>query len=75
MVSEFLLCIAVFVVGAFLGGCIAWFIRSVIADVQREDEEIDRRVWSQHLSERDGVGVMWPRHPPRLGAQDNLPAI
>jgi hypothetical protein len=43
MASEFL-SIAVFVVGALLGGSAAWFIRGVIADVQREDEVVDRRV-------------------------------
>ena len=48
MASEFL-SIAVFVVGAFLGGCAAWFIRGVIADVQREDEVVDRRVRAQQL--------------------------
>ena len=48
MASEFF-SIAVFVVGAFLGGCAAWFIRGVIADVQREDEVVDRRVRAQQL--------------------------
>jgi hypothetical protein len=51
MTSELLLSIGVFVVGAFLGGCISWFIRSVIADVQREDEEVDWMVRSQQLIE------------------------
>ena len=73
MTSEFLLSIAVFVVGAFLGGCIGWFIRSVIADVQREDEEIDRRVRSQELVDRGVVGVTWPPHPARLAFRENSP--
>ena len=38
---------AIFVAGTFIGGCVAWFIRSVIADVRREDEAIDRRVLAQ----------------------------
>jgi hypothetical protein len=42
-----LLSSAIFVVGAFVGGCVAWFIRSVIADVRREDEAMDRRARAQ----------------------------
>jgi len=49
MASEFILSIAIFLAGAFLGGCVAWFIRGVIADVKREDEAIDGRVRSQQL--------------------------
>jgi hypothetical protein len=38
---------ALFFAGLLIGGCIAWFIRSVIADVAREDKVIDRRVRAQ----------------------------
>ena len=48
MVSA-VLSIAVFVVGAFVGGAMAWFARGVIADVQAEDEAIRRRVQAQQL--------------------------
>jgi hypothetical protein len=44
-----LLSIAVFVVGAFAGGAAAWFVRGVLADVQRDDEAVDRAVRSQQL--------------------------
>ena len=43
-----LLSIAVFV-GAFAGGAAAWFARGVIADVQRDDEEVDRRVRAEQV--------------------------
>jgi hypothetical protein len=40
--------IAVFVVGGFVGGAIAWFARGVIGrTVQLEDEVVDRRVEAQ----------------------------
>jgi hypothetical protein len=44
--------IAVFVVGGFVGGAIAWFIRGVKADVQIEDELGDHRVRAQQLSDK-----------------------
>jgi hypothetical protein len=44
-----LLSIAVFVVGAFTGGAAAWFARGVVADVQRDDEQVERRVRAQQL--------------------------
>jgi hypothetical protein len=44
-----LLSTAVFVVGAFAGGAAAWFARGVIADVQRDDEEVDRRVRAEQV--------------------------
>ena len=44
-----LLSIAVFVVGAFVGGTAARFARGVIADVQRDDEEVDRRVRAEQV--------------------------
>ena len=43
-----LLSIAVFV-GAFAGGAAAWFARGVIADVQRDDEEVDRKVRAEQV--------------------------
>jgi hypothetical protein len=45
-----LLSVAV-VAGAFVGGSVAWFVRGVIADVQRDDEIVDRRVRAQQLSD------------------------
>jgi hypothetical protein len=44
--------IAVFVVGALVGGSVAWFTRGVIADVQLEDELVDHRVRAQQLSDK-----------------------
>jgi uncharacterized membrane protein len=43
-----LLSIAVFV-GAFAGAAAAWFARGVIADVQRDDEEVDRGVRAEQV--------------------------
>ena len=54
MSKLILLSIAVFVVGAFAGGAAAWFARGVIADVRRDDEEVDRRVRAQQQLESIG---------------------
>jgi hypothetical protein len=43
-----LLSVAVFV-GAFAGGAAEWFARGEIADVQRDDEEVDRRVRAEQV--------------------------
>jgi hypothetical protein len=45
---------AIFVAGTLIGGCVAWFIRSVIADVRREDAAIDRRVLAQQQLNETG---------------------
>ena len=36
--------VAVFGVGAFAGGSVGWFARSVLADLKRDDEAVDRRI-------------------------------
>jgi hypothetical protein len=52
MAGEFALLSIAIVVGAFIGGSIAWFARGMIADVQREDELADHRVQAQHISDK-----------------------
>jgi hypothetical protein len=51
MAGEYALLSIAFVVGSFVGGSVAWFTRDVIADVQREDEVVDRRVRAQQQSD------------------------
>jgi hypothetical protein len=52
MAGEFALLSIAVVVSAFVGGSIAWFARGVIADVQREDEVVDRMMIRARLSDK-----------------------
>jgi hypothetical protein len=38
---------AIFFAGLFIGAAIAWFIRGIVADVQRDNAEVDHRVRAQ----------------------------